>query len=360
VSAQLQRPDSTSAELLEHLGLQPFRPRAPWWGADLQTLRDTLRPDSLPDRPSTALELPLGPSSQGQGGVLLAQLDDPPAAADGAPMGPPKGLVLLLHGLGGSSQAEGVRRLGWCLNRAGFAVLRLNMRGAGEGRALATGTYAARCSTDLAPPLQRARQLAAGGPLLAVGLSLGGTVLLNAVLDGVAQLEGLALVSSPLDLAHCSATISSPRNRLYERWLLERLRQQTLNDVPRPDRALSERLRRVASIREFDALITAPRWGYADVDAYYRQASPLPRLLEPPATQPALPPTLILQALDDPWVPAAGAQALGLEPRRLEHRRLEVLLSPGGGHNGFHAPGGCWSDQLVLRWLEQRLGSSVC
>ncbi|QPN56057.1 alpha/beta fold hydrolase [Synechococcus sp. CBW1107] len=339
----------SSQTLLERLGLEPFRPRPPWWGPDLQTLRDTLRPDVLPACASTPLALPLGPSRQGRDGSLLAWLDPP--AAD-APSGRPRALVLLLHGLGGSSQAEGVRRLGWCLNRAGFAVLRLNMRGAGDGRALASGTYAARCSSDLAPALGRARELAADRPLLAVGLSLGGTVLLNAVLDGVAQLEGLALVSSPLDLAHCSATISRPRNLLYERWLLERLRQQTLNDGLRPDAELVERLRRVDSIRGFDALITAPRWGYPSVDAYYRQASPLPRLLVPEPGQPPLPPTLIVQALDDPWVPAAGALALGPP--------LEVVISPGGGHNGFHAPGGCWSDQLVLRWLEQRLGSRVC
>lgn len=174
-------------------------------------------------------------------------------------------------------------------------------------------------------------------------------MLLNAVLDGVAELEGLVLVSSPLDLAHCSATISSPRNRFYERWLLERLRRQTLNDAPQPSEELSQRLRRVASIRAFDALITAPRWGYPSAEAYYRQASPLPRLLAPEPGQAALPPTLVVQALDDPWVPAAGAQAL--------RPPLEVVLSPGGGHNGFHGPGGCWSDQLVLRWLEQRLGS---
>lgn len=350
MSSQAQRPLGSSLELLERLGLQPFRPRPPWWGPDLQTLRDTLRPDVLPERTSTRLELALGPSSQGRGGSLLAWLD-PPVAEAGC--GKPKALVLLLHGLGGSSEAEGVRRLGWCLNRAGFAVLRLNMRGAGQGRELASGTYAARCSSDLAPALEQARELAAGQPLLAVGLSLGGTVLLNAVLDGVAALDGLALVSSPLDLAHCSATISSPRNRLYERWLLGRLRQQTLNDRPQPGEELVERLCRVTSIRAFDDLITAPRWGYSSVEDYYQQASPLPRLLAQELAQQApMPPTLVVQALDDPWVPADAALALGPP--------LEVVLSPGGGHNGFHAPGGCWSDQLVRRWLEQRLGSRVC
>ncbi len=331
--------------LLERLGLAPFRPRPPWWGPDLQTLHDTLRPVRLPPAAERGEELRL---DLDDGEALLGLLDAP---LSGARASGPRALVVLLHGLGGSSQADGVRRLGWSLQQAGFAVLRLNMRGAGAGRSLAHGTYAARCSRDMIPALARARQLAGGRPLLGVGLSLGGTVLLNAVLDGAGPLDGLTAVSSPLDLAGCSAAISRPRNRAYERWLLRRLRHQTLDDPL----GLSENERRslpaVASIRQFDALITAPRWGYDSVDQYYDQASPLPRLL----AAARLPPTLLLQALDDPWVPASGAVSLASGGGSGDPARpLQVVLTPGGGHNGFHAPGGCWADRLVVRWLISR------
>jgi alpha-beta hydrolase superfamily lysophospholipase len=79
-------------------------------------------------------------------------------------------------------------------------VLRLNMRGAGAGRSLASGTDGALCNRDLLPALQQARQLAdqlaAGNrslPVFGVGLSLGGTMLLNA------QLE------QPLPMAWCAS-----------------------------------------------------------------------------------------------------------------------------------------------------------
>jgi predicted alpha/beta-fold hydrolase len=292
--------------------------------------------------------IPIGPGEQ-----LLALLDRPEAVE-------PLALVVLLHGLGGSSQATGVRRLGLALQAAGMAVLRLNLRGAGPGRSLARGSYAARCNRDLAPALRRARQLAGGRPLFGVGFSLGGTVLLNGVLDaqpGERRLDGLVAISSPLDLAACSAAIGRPRNRLYERWLLGGLRRQTLADPG--GLAQAERLAlvgpgRVRTIRGFDALLTAPRWGFASFEDYYARASPLPRLQE---QADCLAPCLLIQALDDPWVPAGPAVALaGRQAGRSGTDKLDVVLTPGGGHNGFHAPRGSWSDQLTEQWLRQQLG----
>lgn len=203
-----------SEPLLKSLELAPFRQRFPWLGPDLQTLRNTLRaPQPLPEQ-GQSMEFPLP-----GGDLLLARLDPPP-------VGKPKGLVLVVHGLGGGSDDEGQRRLGRALHRTGFAVLRLNLRGAGPGRLLAKGTYSACCNQDLLPVLRECRQLAAklapvGGalPLGAVGLSLGGTVLLNTLLtsDGLELplLDGLVCISSPLDLQCCADRLGHPRNFLY-------------------------------------------------------------------------------------------------------------------------------------------------
>lgn len=345
----------TAAALLDHLGVPPFQPRAPWWGADLQTLRDTLRPERLPAESAQAVPLALP-----GGEALLGCLDAPAAGPDGSAASP-HALVLLLHGLGGSSRSIGLLRLAHVLRQAGFAVLRLNLRGAGAGRSLARGTYAARCNRDLIPALRQARSLAAGRPLLGVGLSLGGTVLLNGLLDASAPglLDGLVVVSSPIDLASSSAAIGRPRNRLYERWLLQRLRQQTLADPGGLQDGQRSQLQAVESIRAFDALITAPRWGFESVEAYYAGASPLWLLQgclagEPPARP--LPPLLLVHALDDPWVPAAPAVAL--QERLTPASPLQIVLSQAGGHNGFHGPGGSWSDLLVTRWLLDQVQGS--
>jgi predicted alpha/beta-fold hydrolase len=180
-------------------------------------------------------------------------------------------------------------------------------------------------------------------------------MLLNACLAG-AELDGLVCTSSPLDLADCSAQIELPRNRIYQRWLLRRLIAQTLADpfgISPAERQALGGPRPPRTIRAFDAAITAPRWGYGSVEHYYAEVSPLPQLLRQPG---GLPPTLVVHAQDDPWVPVAGATALA--QARLPG--VEVLLPRRGGHNGFHAvgdgPAGCWSDRITAHWLGQRVG----
>lgn len=352
--------------LLHGLGLEPFRPRAPWWGADLQTLRDTLRQRTLaPDQGETH-QLPVG-----GGDRLLVRLD--------RPEGSPGGLALLVHGLGGSSEGEGVGRLADTLRRSGLAVARLNLRGAGLGRPLARGTYAAIGNRDLAPVLAWARQQAGalgppGGPplpLLGAGISMGGTLLLNAVLDpqlravqapaGRPLLDALVTLSSPLDLLGAALRIERPRNRLYVSWLMRGLRRQTLADPFGVTQAEHSALAAARTIRDFDAAITAPRWGFDGLDHYYAAASPLERLrAELAAGAQRLPPTLMVHALDDPWVPVAPARELAAVVSNGPAAPLTVVLTRSGGHNGFHAPGGCWSDRLVARWLGRLVQTSLC
>ena len=371
-------------QLLLQLGVSVYRQRWPWLGGDLQTLRDTLRPAAFPVDGGEPVQIPVPPLASGaaDAGELLAYLDRPLRTGEGGssthPAIAPKALVVVLHGLGGSSRRQGLRRLTLSLQGAGFAVLRLNLRGSDPGRHLAGGTYAAACNSDLLPVLERARHLAAAlaleaglskpVPLLGAGISLGGTMLLNACLDQAGALDALFCASSPLDLAACSASIERPRNKVYQRWLLQRLVRQTLAD-PFGVRASEERQlcgNPPRSIRAFDAAVTAPRWGFSSVDEYYLSASPLHRLAKSPQ---GLPPTLLLQALDDPWVPAASARQLqsSLAERSAQGSLtpMEILLTARGGHNGFHGHGdnlslGCWSDRLALAWFNRSIQSAVC
>lgn len=353
------------SHLLKGLEFDPFRERPPWFGPDLQTLRNTLR--ARHHRPDWGLThrftLP-------DGDQLLARWDSPQGAA--------RGLVVVVHGLGGGSDDEGQRRLGRSLCAAGFAVLRLNLRGAGPGRPLAKGTYAANCNRDLLPVLVECRRLATdlapsgeALPLGAVGLSLGGTVLLNALLGhGQSEpplLDAVVCISSPLDLQSCAACIERPRNRVYQAWLVRRLIQQTLADpqgLPEQEQQGLRGLSRPRTIRAFDALITAPRWDFPSVLAYYQACSPLPRLRQGLVGPAVLPRLLLVQARDDPWVPVEPLLSISEEIRvQREHGSREVwpdvLITDRGGHNGFHAPGdspdGCWSDRLAAHWLHRVL-----
>ena len=212
-------------DLLSELGISPFKERLPWIGPDLQTLRDTFASDELPDAYSSEIRIKVPPlkSRKKGGGFLVAYLDKPSSVSS------INGLVLLLHGLGGSTRRRGLTRMASALVQSNFAVLKLNLRGSDPCRDFVDGTYAAECNSDLIPVLRRAREISyqltedyhssKNIPVFGAGISLGGTILLNACMCDESLLDGLVCISSPLDLNECSSSIERPRNFIYQKWL---------------------------------------------------------------------------------------------------------------------------------------------
>ncbi|MBW3042359.1 alpha/beta fold hydrolase [Prochlorococcus marinus] len=350
-------------DLLSDLGISPFKERLPWIGPDLQTLRDTFASDELPDAYSSEIRIKVPPlkTRKAGGGFLVAYLDKPSSVSS------INGLVLLLHGLGGSTRRRGLTRMASALVQSNFAVLKLNLRGSDPCRDFVDGTYAAECNSDLIPVLRRAREISyqltedyqssKNIPVFGAGISLGGTILLNACMCDESLLDGLVCISSPLDLNECSSSIERPRNFIYQKWLLNRLIRQTLEDPfgveEREKNALlinrKDKERKINDIRSFDNFITAPRWGYKDVGEYYAKASPFFSLIE---NKKSLPKTLFIQSKDDPWVPFLAAEKL-MEKMKFSNNQManQFIFTEKGGHNGFHGVKGCWGDQVVSKWL---------
>tara|TARA_Y100001968_G_scaffold98016_1_gene87966 strand:- start:8250 stop:9374 length:1125 start_codon:yes stop_codon:yes gene_type:complete len=366
----VEKLDQTN-RILSQLKISKFTQSFPWIGGDLQTLRDSFSFDSpkLNNSEVIHVRIPGTPNGDFKAGSLLSLLSYPKANR------PKRGLVVLLHGLGGSSERLGLKRMAKTLLKADFAVLRVNLRGAPPGRNLVGGTYSAECSSDVIPVLIEARKLCLSFendkinnskkfPLFGVGISLGGTILLNSCFSEIknnkfnhALLDGLVCTSSPLDLDACSKSIDRKRNLIYQKWLLNRLIKQTIAD-PFNDFEFSKHifLRKSTgkvefpnSIRDFDDLITAPRWCYKSVDEYYELASPLKKLLR--GFDDRFPKTLILQSEDDPWVPAESAKDLFSRLTLSELSKINIVITKKGGHNGFHSKTGCWGDLLVKNWL---------
>ena len=349
--------------LLSDLGISPFKERIPWIGPDLQTLRDTFASDELPDVNSSEIRINVPPlkSRKKGGGSLVAYLDKPSSSLR------INGLVLLLHGLGGSTRRRGLTRMASALVQSNFAVLKLNLRGSDPCRNYVDGTYAAECNSDLVPVLRRAREISyqltndynysKNIPLFGAGISLGGTILLNACMSDESLLDGLVCISSPLDLNECSSSIERPRNFIYQKWLLNRLIRQTLEDpfgieeIEKNALVINkkDKKRDINNIRSFDNLITAPRWGYKNVDEYYAKASPFFSLME---NEKPIPKTLFIQSKDDPWVPFFAAEKLMKKMKYFNDQKgNKFIFTEKGGHNGFHGEQGCWGDKVVSKWL---------
>lgn len=350
---------------MTQLTLPPFTgDRWPWRGGDLQTVRNSfLGAPQTPRRQNTAAasagqagryEVPM---DDGTGDRLVAYLDTPSDENTAQQQGALP-LVVLIHGLTGCSGSAYILSAASAFQDAGFRVLRLNLRGAGPSRATCTGQYHAGRSDDLqrvlnALPTIIDPALADQGVLL-VGYSLGANMLLKYLgecgsgvrVNTTVPVHAAVSVSAPIDLKATCFRFMEGRNALYQRYLLRRMRSESVSGaaVVSPEhRAAIDNARTVLA---FDDGFVAPSNGYTDAFDYYQRCSAEQFIAAIRV------PTLILHAQDDPWIPISVYAGLESDPA---HDR-RVLLTPSGGHVGFHAAGHKrpWSDRAMVRFFEER------
>jgi predicted alpha/beta-fold hydrolase len=331
--------------------LPPFKPRAPWYGGDLQTLRNYLRPvkAGLEAWPGRRLKLAVGDGSGEHLSALLHRPVFPPAGPGATP------LVVLIHGLTGCEASSYMMASANSLLSHGYPVLRLNLRGAGPSRSWCRAQYHAGRSEDLHGALNDLSGMApeiVGRGVCLVGYSLGGNMLVKFMAEHAGGISagipvlGAVAVSAPLDLKASQERLMAPRNRLYHRYLIERMRADYLTGPAGTDEAERVRVRSVATIYDFDEEITAPRNGFAGAEHYYAANSGRNFLAKVAV------PMLLIKALDDPWIPSEAYLAFDWE----NYPNIEALLPRSGGHVGFHGRDSDipWHDRVILRFLKTR------
>lgn len=256
--------------------------------------------------------------------------------------------VVLVHGLGGDVDSGYVVDFARAAFARGLDVLRLGLRGS---EALGEDVYHAGIASDVAAAL--------GSPVLAghldlwlIGFSLGGHVALRvATAAHDPRLRAVVAVGSPLDLARGATAIDEPARWPYRRHVLQSLQQLAVvldrrGRLPSP---LSE-VRRVRTLRGWDDVVVAPRFGWESADAYYASESVSPRLRDL-----ALP-SLYVGARHDPMVTEPTVRpALATASGALDVRWVDRA-----GHVGFPPdldlgePGARGLAAQVLSWLERR------
>lgn len=265
--------------------------------------------------------------------------------------------LLLLHGLSGSDASRYMVGLADKALRTGFNVLRLNMRNCGDTEHLATTLYHSGLSTDVEAVIDA---LAADGyrTIYLAGFSMGGNIALRVAghLTGSRRsvVQGVVAVSPAIDLARAVANLDTGLiNGFYRRSFLTHLRGVIRRKADRfPGRFDTSGLRQVRTIVEFDDRFTAPSFGFGDAANYYRCASALPLLGDIAV------PTLIVQAADDPMVPASQIDQVS----QLGNSYIELLAPAAGGHCAFvarrpaHSPAGpdldrYWAENRVLQFV---------
>lgn len=267
------------------------------------------------------------------------------------PAGPPRGQLVLVHGLEGSSEAGYKRSMAQHALESGLMVHRFNMRSCGGTETLAASNYHAGQTSDLRIVL---RQLAleCAAPIFLCGFSLGGNVALKLAGElgpaGRELLAGVIAVSTPIDLAACVKRLADPANVLYSRRFLRRLKERIRRRARQyPGLYDASRLDQVRTVYEFDDLYTARFFGFGHADHYYATQSArnfLDRIAIP---------ALVVQAIDDPLIPFEVYN----HPAFQSNPNLELLPVRHGGHLGFIARGKdrFWLDPVVLGWISARL-----
>lgn len=260
----------------------------------------------------------------------------------------PAPALLLLHGLEGDSDVGYMRTTAAKAWRRGWHAVRMNVRGCGASEPFSRTLYNSGLSEDFALAVAWVLAQPRVTGLAICGFSMGGNTVLKYLGEaGASAPPGLiaaAAVSACLDLGPCADAVHRPACRIYEDRFLRRLRARVRRmEARHPDRLPVRNLGAIRSIRQYDDVIMAPRFGYRDAADYYQRASAA-RVLSSIAR-----PTLVLHAEDDPFIviTAASRSLLAQNPA------IRFLPTRYGGHCAFlnpHAPGedSFWAENRVL------------
>jgi uncharacterized protein len=259
--------------------------------------------------------------------------------------------LVLFHGLEGSSQSHYSQAFAALARDAGWSFALPHFRGCSGELNRGPRAYHSGDFEEIGWILQRLRARSSA-PLWAVGVSMGGNALLRWVQEAgdtaAATVRAAAAVSTPLDMVAGGQAIGRGLSRLiYTRMFLGTMKPKALAKLQQhPGLFNREQLAAAQTLYEFDDVFTAPLHGFKDVDDYWRRASAKPQLHR------CRIPTLVLNARNDPFVPAES-----LPTAATVGPHVTLWQPPHGGHVGFPhgAPPGdvMTMPQAVIGWLRE-------
>lgn len=313
---------------------------APWWlpGGHAQTIWAALRArrfiDAAPIFQRERWSAPDGDfvdvdwlQDAAAGGVVRRSLTAPdvPSGSGKQP------LLVLFHGLEGSSASHYAQAFADVARSRGWAFAVPHFRGCSGEINLAPRAYHSGDFLEIDWLLRRFSG-EHPGPVLAVGVSLGGNALMRWAGEMGTQarqvVSGIASVCAPLDLSASGHAIGQGFNRqIYTRMFLKTMVPKALQKLSQhPGLFDAEALQAARDLYTFDNVFTGPLHGFKNADDYWLRASAKPHL------KGIAVPALALNALNDPFVPAASL------PQAADVSSCVTLWQPAeGGHVGFPA-----------------------
>ncbi len=252
-------------------------------------------------------------------------------------------IVLILHGLEGSSRSKYARGLLKAVHERGWRGVIMHFRGcSGEPNRLPRSYHSGETGDpDFIVRLLRHRH--PGTPLAVVGYSLGGNVLLKWLAEQgeAAPVDAAVAVSVPYRLADSANRLLHGFSRLYQIRLVMNLCDSFRRKRKRIAMPIDPPLGRIKTFWDFDTAVTAALHGFRDAEHYYATVSSRQFL------QQIHRPVLCIHARDDTFMfPRTVPETSELSAK------VQLELTEHGGHVGF--VGGRWPWKPRY-WLEERI-----
>jgi len=258
-----------------------------------------------------------------------------------------KPIIILFHGLESTIDSHYVPRIMQALHQKGWSAVLMHFRGCSHRPNRLAHSYHCGETGDARYLLDWIQQSYPDSPLIAVGFSLGGNMLLKlqAEYGEDSPLRAAVSVCAPVQVELCARRMNQGFSRLYQRLLVGGLKKKIIDKDDRFDYKelidlTPSQIARLKTFWQFDDLVTAPLHGFKGVHDYYGQSSSRQYLKD------IKKPTLMIHALDDPFMTP------DIIPHESElSESIELEISTHGGHIGFISGTVC---QPVF-WLYNRV-----
>ncbi len=263
-------------------------------------------------------------------------------------------VIVIVHGLEGSSDSNYARGIADKARARGFHALRMNQRNCGGTERLTPTLYNSGLSGDYRAVLL---ELIGDGfeKIFFAGYSMGGNLVTKMAGElgesAPKELKGVAAVCPALDLSACAHALEKRENYLYQRYFVKGLMERYRRKCELfPERYTRNGFGPIRTVREFDDEITAPYFGYEDAEEYYQVAGAKKVIGQVRV------PMLVITAQDDPFVPYESF----LRARVEENSRVEFVAPEHGGHCGFISRWSgaerFWAEERIVEWVGELAG----
>jgi len=261
-------------------------------------------------------------------------------------------VIVILHGLEGSSESNYVCGIAEKAFRLGFHAVRLNQRNCGGTETLTPTLYNSGMSGDYRALLEELSSGDGFKQIFFVGYSMGGNLVTKMAgeFGGAAPkaLRGVCVVCPAMDLGACADALELRENFFYQRHFVKGLMARYARKAKLfPERYPQSGIGAVRSVREFDDKITAPQFGYRDAQDYYEVVGAKKVVAQVRV------PMLMITAQDDPFVPYRLFQ----RANPAQNPAIRFVATEHGGHCGFisNRSGAerFWAEQRIVQFCDE-------